>query len=85
MSLLTKAEAADLIQRLVDSQSTPELQAVRRLVEHRLQEAKDNLVACQVSDLQRFQGVAMSYTSLLQDLTRQRPDIQKSPGIAHIT
>ena len=73
-SLDRKAEQ-DLIKVLVDNQTQPELVAVRRLVEHRLSEAKDKLVACPVSDLERFQGLAMAYHSLLTDLTRPKPSI----------
>ena len=76
MPSLTKQEEQDLIKVLVDNQTQQELMAVRRLVEHRLEEAKDRLVACPVSDLQRFQGVAATYASLLKDLTRPKPAIQ---------
>ena len=75
MLLLTKSEEQDLIKVLVDNQTQPELAAVRRLVEHRLEEAKVKLVECQVSDLQRFQGLAATYASLLRDLTRPKPSI----------
>ena len=75
MASLTRQEEQDLIKVLVDNQTQAELVAVRRLVEHRLEEAKDKLVACPVSDLQRFQGVAATYVSLLRDLTRAKPSI----------
>lgn len=74
-SLDRKAEQ-DLIKMLVDNQMQPELVAVRRLVEHRLAEAKDRLVVCPVAELQRHQGLAAAYASLLLDLTRKKADIQ---------
>lgn len=79
MLLLTRQEEAALIKVLVDNQTQAELVAVRRLVEHRLEEAKVKLVECQVSDLQRFQGVAATYASLLKDLTRKPPDTTMKP------
>lgn len=81
MVLLSRQEEQDLIKLLVDNRAQPELAGVRRLVEHRLVEAKDRLVECPVSDLQRFQGVAAAYASLLKDLTRPKPSI----GVAPVT
>ena len=78
--LLTKQEELELVRTLVDSQALPELLAVRRLVEHRLAEAKDRLVECPVADLQRYQGVAAAYASLLKDLTRKKPNITAVPA-----
>lgn len=75
MPLLDKQHQAELIKTLYNLRDNPEMVLVRRLVEHRLEEAKDRLVVCQVQELQRHQGLAAAYQSLLSDLTRKVPEI----------
>jgi hypothetical protein len=70
VQLLNKTEQLDLMRRLVQAKETPELLMVRRLVEHRLEEAKTNLVLCPVLEMPRQQALAAAYLSLLRDLTR---------------
>jgi hypothetical protein len=79
MSLLSKQEQQDLIKRLYQARQTAELQAMRKLLGHRLEETKADLVGCQVEAFPRLQGAALAYRGLLEDLERKIPDLPTGP------
>ena len=71
MPSLDRAQQMDLVRDLYNRRETPELVLIRKLVEFRLEEAKERLVVCPIQELQRYQGLAAAYQSLLHDLTHE--------------
>ena len=67
-----RLQEADLLRRLQQARSDPELTALRQLLQVRLDLCRNKLVKASLDDVQLLQGEARALDKLLTDLSGER-------------
>jgi len=66
-----REQQAKLLAFLYDRQISPEMEAMHKVIQARLEACKDSLVRCDAATTPKLQGAAQELEKLLRDITQK--------------